>query len=349
MIPRVAVTIVTYHSGLFIRACLESVFAQQHVETQVIVVDNASSDDTLDILKEYESRIRLIVNRSNLGFAAAQNQAIASCDTEWVLVLNPDTVLEIGFVSQLLEAGESDRDVGTVCGRMLALRRDLRPLPSPRIDTAGIYFTPSLRHLDRGFREDDDGRYRQREYVFGASAAAALYRRAMIHDISLAGEFFDPDFFSYREDADVAWRAQWRGWHCLYVPDAIGYHVRSVGPDQRRHVAPHINMHSVKNRFLMRAKNMTGGLYRRFWLPITVRDVLVFGACLLWEQRSLPAFWRAAKCLPRALRQRRWILSRRRVSDETMAQWFNTQPSAKPLERAPAAVRNSLFLTERSR
>ena len=60
-------------------------------------------------------------------------------------------------------------------------------------------------------------------------------------------------------------------------------------------------MHSVKNRFLMRIKNTTGGVYRRFWLPATVRDLLVMGGCLLWEQRSLPAFWHVAKCLPRAL------------------------------------------------
>jgi hypothetical protein len=111
----------------------------------------------------------------------------------------------------------------------------------------------------------------------------------------------------------------------------VGYHVRTVVPGNRRAVPGVVNMHSVKNRFLMRIKNTTGGLYRRFWLPATVRDLLVVGGCLLWEQRSLPAFWRIAKCLPRALQQRRLIMNRRRVSDESLAQWFRTEPSAQPV------------------
>ena len=77
-----------------------------------------------------------------------------------------------------------------------------------------------LRHLDRGSQEVDNGHYLKNEYVFGATAAAALYRREMIDDISIDGEFFDPDFFVYREDADVAWRAQLLGWRCIYTPHA---------------------------------------------------------------------------------------------------------------------------------
>jgi GT2 family glycosyltransferase len=179
------------------------------------------------------------------------------------------------------------------------------------------------------------------EYVFGASAAAALYRREMISDVSHGGDFFDPDFFAYREDADVAWRAQLLGWSCLYVPQATGYHVRSVGPGSRRSVPAAINMHSVKNRFLMRTKNMTAGVFRRFWLPITMRDLLVIGGCLLWEPTSLPAFWHLARCFPRALRRRNWIMSRRRVSDATLATWFRAEPSAISCERLAVSSQRS--------
>ena len=79
----------------------------------------------------------------------------------------------------------------------------------------------------------------------------------------------------YREDADVAWRAQLMGWRCIYTPHARGYHVRNVLPGNRRALPPEINMHSVKNRFLMRIKNMTPDLYRRNWLSITARDLVV--------------------------------------------------------------------------
>jgi GT2 family glycosyltransferase len=339
MPPTVSVTIVTHNSARYIETCLEAVFRQTHRPMQTVVVDNASTDGTREILARFEGRIRVIENDRNMGFAAAQNQAIASAASDWVLVLNPDAALEPGFVQQLLEGGLLDKKAGAVCGRLLASGRNLKPLDRPLIDSAGIYFTPAMRHFDRGWHEPDDGRFREMEYVFGASAAAALYRREMIDDVSESGAFFDPDFFAYREDADVAWRAQLLGWRCLYVPGAVGYHVRSVGPGNRGAVPAVLNMHSVKNRFLMRIKNATGGLYGRFWLPATVRDLLVLGGCLLWEQESLPAFWRIAKCLPRAIRHRRWIMARRRVTDESLARWFSAEPSAQPVTRVVLALK----------
>jgi GT2 family glycosyltransferase len=145
----------------------------------------------------------------------------------------------------------------------------------------------------------------------------------MIEEISIEGEFFDEDFFAYREDADVAWRAQLIGWKCLYTPFAIAYHVRSVLPSNRRSVPAVLNMHSVKNRWLLRIKNMTGGVYRRYWLPITMRDLAVIGGCLAYEWRSLPAFWLVFRNLRPTLAKRRAIMERRRSSDDQLAAWFS--------------------------
>ena len=140
--------------------------------------------------------------------------------------------------------------------------------------------TANMRHFDRGSLQRDQGQYESAEYVFGATGAACLYRRRMIADISLKGEFFDDDFFAYREDADVAWRAQLLGWKCLYVPSAVAYHVRSVLPSNRSEISAVINMHSVKNRWLLRIKNITPSLYRKHFFSISARDLVVLGACL---------------------------------------------------------------------
>jgi hypothetical protein len=90
-------------------------------------------------------------------------------------------------------------------------------------------------------------------------------------------------------------------------------------------------MHSVKNRFLMRLKNLSGGLYRRYWLPMTARDLLVIGGALFVEPSSLAAFWHLLRCLPRALRARQAIMRRRRIDDATLAAWFNFEPMSMPI------------------
>ncbi len=327
----VSVSIVTSNSGRYIARCLDAVFQQKETHLDVVVVDNASADETRRILGKYRSRIRLIKNERNLGFAAAQNQAIRCSRAPWVLALNPDVLLQPDFILNLLEAAaEADSKAGTICGKLLSIGQGFTPLPESRIDSAGIYFTPAMRHFDRGWQQPDDGRYDCPEYVFGASAAAALYSRELIEDISIDGEFFDPDFFAYREDADIAWRAQLLGWCCLYTPAAVGHHVRTVSPENRKSVSPAINMHSVKNRFLLRIKNLTPGLWRRHWLAMTVRDLAVIGGCVVTEQRSLEAFVRLARCWRRAWDRRRWIMNRRKVSEEALAAWFRLE---NPVER----------------
>ncbi len=339
----VSVTLVTYNSGRFIKRCLESVLQQKYPNLEVVIIDNASTDGTVDILEQFAGCCRIYYNDQNLGFASAQNQAIALANGEWILTLNPDVLMMPNFIQALVDAGDIDPKVGTVCGKLLSIRPTFDLLDEQLVDSTGIYFTPMLRHLDRGSQEIDNGHYLNFEYVFGATAAAALYRRKMIEDISIMGEFFDPDFFVYREDADVAWRAQLMGWRCLYTPLARGYHVRNVLPGNRRALPPEINMHSVKNRFLMRIKNMTPDLYRRYWLSITGRDLIVIGACLLHEHSSIKALVYVMKNWRRVVAKRQEIMKRRKVKDDYIASWFAytpvSRPAPKPSARLLARVR----------
>jgi GT2 family glycosyltransferase len=333
--PTVCVSIVTFNSSRYIQRCLEAVLNQRNVQLDVVVVDNASRDDTRRILQMFRDRIRIIYNARNTGFAQAQNQGVRSSTAEWVLTLNPDVLLEPDFVRNLVDAGRLDPRAGAFCGKLLAVGPGFQSLSERLIDSTGIYFTPTARHFDRGWHEPDGPAFDRVEYVFGACAAAALYRRSMIEDVSINGNFFDPDFFAYREDADLAWRAQLLGWRCVYAPTAVGWHVRTVVPGNRRQVSSAINMHSVKNRFLMRIKNATPGLYRRCWLPMTFRDLLVAAGSLI-EPRSLFAIWQIANCWRRAWACRREIMRRRKVDDDALLRWFRFEPAAEAL--APEEV-----------
>jgi GT2 family glycosyltransferase len=334
----VSVAIVTFNSARYIRQCLEFVLAQDYQPLEVVALDNASSDETAEILRSFENQVRVIRNLDNKGFAGGQNQAIGLCRGDWVLALNPDVRLQPDFIGKLVRAGEAVDSVGTVCGKLLSMSDDFRIPEIPVIDSSGIFFTPNLRHFDRGSKQPDDGRYDKPEYVFGATGAAALYRRTMIDDVSIEGEFFDADFFAYREDADLAWRAQLLGWRCLYLPEAIAYHVRRVLPTNRKAVSAAINMHSVKNRFLMRINNISGRQYLRHFFAITFRDLLVLGGCLFRERSSLRAFPIVIRNLPNAWRKRRAILARRRVSEAYMARWFSPQPVGFPVLGTASAL-----------
>src|ERR1035438_3541783 len=125
---KVCVTIVTCNSGRYIRRCLESLLRQEGVTLEVIVVDNASTDSTREILEEFQCRaVRTIYSECNLGFAEGQNRAIRAGDSEWVLTLNPDVLMRPGFLRQLLDAGRSDSSIGAVCGKLLSIGPGFEP------------------------------------------------------------------------------------------------------------------------------------------------------------------------------------------------------------------------------
>lgn len=318
----IAVTLVTFDSVSDLPRCLDALAAQTSPPEEVVVVDNASSDGSAEFAEQHVAVARVERNQENRGFAAAQNQAIALTRADWVLVLNPDVRLDPGFLAALEPHLTKAPPLGTLCGKLLRAEANGRPREPATFDSTGIVFERSFRHLDRGSEQADTGQYDREEPVFGATGAAACYRRAMIDDVSIEGEFFDEAFFAYREDADVAWRAQLLGWDCLYVPSAVGYHVRRVLPENRSRVDSSLNRHSVKNRFLMRIKNADRAVVQRCGMRGVARDALVVGGCLAREWSSLPAFADVTRLWPRAWRQRQLIQQRRRREPADVARWF---------------------------
>jgi GT2 family glycosyltransferase len=330
MNARVLVSIVSYNSDRHLRACLESIRGQTFRDLTVSLLDNASSDSTPSVIERCRDLLDQVhLSEKNQGFCAAHNRLILSALSEYILVLNPDVVLDSRFVEILVREMERNPRAGSATGKLLRLQAGSGVAGPERmsniLDSTGFYLTRNQRHLDRGSGEIDTGQYERQEYVFGASGAAALYRRAMLEDIRDKEEFFDERFFAYREDADLAWRAQWLGWRCIYIPEAKAYHERRVLPERRAALPGPINMHSFKNRFLLRVKNMDCGTYFRFFLPVTLRDFGALAYILLREQSSLRGVPLLFRALPRAWASRRRLMKHRRVSANTIRSWFYKQ------------------------
>lgn len=322
-LPTVSVIILYYRSLWSLAACLASVARQDYPGLEVLFMDNASRDGAADIVRRQYRQITVLEHRENLFFCRANNIGIRHTSGDYVLLLNADVVLTPGFITEMVRTAESDSSAGMVSGKLLRMGRDLRPLDPPVIDSTGMVFSRQMRHFDRGADEIDCGRFEKREYVFGPSGAAPLYRREMLTDTAVGGQVFDEDFVIYREDADLAWRAQLMGWKGLYTPRAVAYHARGLKPGHRRRdIAPVLNMHSVKNRFLMRFKNQTRRHAVKFAGPALYRDMLVIGYVLLAEHRSLPALWQVIRLMPETLKKRHFIQERKRVDEKYMIHLF---------------------------
>jgi len=335
----VSITIVTWNSSRHLRACLASLEQQDYPGIEVIILDNASTDGTHEILRQYESRFRVIYNATNIGFAAGQNQAMRAARGKWILCLNPDILLRPDFVSQLVAAGQASPAAGAICGKLLRWKPEELQARTNIIDSTGVYFTRNMRHLDRGAEEIDHGQYDRLQYVFGATGAAVMFRRDFIDEVSVDGEFFDEAFFSFREDGDLAWRAQLLGQKYLYTPKAVAWHVRRVTPERRSDLPAVINWHSVKNRWLMRAKNASWWLNFRLAVPVLWRDLQALSYALLRDRSMLSAvFYQFRPQILRRLRRQRGIIqSRRKVSDRQLLWWFSDTPRAidiaQPVQR----------------
>lgn len=313
MSPAVSVQIVTFNSERDIDACFESLGRQTWRDFRVRILDNASSDGTRKRLRALDAD--LLLEDSNSGFAAGHNRLTRTWPAPWILFLNPDTILEPEFLERLVEALEENPQAGSASGKLL--RMDGRTL-----DSTGIVMTRNQRHLDRGAGETDRGQYDSPGEIFGPSGAGALYRHACLEAVAVDGQFFDEDFFAWREDADLAWRCRLMGWRSLYVPTARALHRRRVTPQVRAGLPGVINRHSVKNRFLLRVNNMTGPLYCRNLWRITGRDLMVVGYVGLREWSSIPAFFWLIRNRKRLWSKRRDIQRRRRATDAEIARWF---------------------------
>jgi len=215
---KLSIVILAFNSAKFIKPCLDSVFGQDNLSFEVILVDNGSEDDTLRLVKEGYPSVRLIKNKKNEGAAKARNQGIEIASGEWILSLDCDVILEKNFINKITGFMKQS-DAATGMFQPKILKDDKKTIYS-----CGIRLSKFRKFYDIGKNRPDNGRFNKSGYVFGVCSAAAFYKRQMLEDVKEKTGYFDERFFFLVEDADLAWRAQKKGWKAGFCPEAVCYH-----------------------------------------------------------------------------------------------------------------------------
>lgn len=312
----VSIIVICFNGADDLPACLASIEAQGYPDVELLLVDNASSDGSSCLMREFAADesardrflkgLRVIENGGNIGFSPALNRGIAESTGELVMPLNTDVVLEPGFVAELVKTLEQP-GAGSATGKLI------RFPPSGKgnvIDTVGhvVFRNRLAENYGEGYPAGDC--FNEPGRVFGTCGAAGLYSREMLEDVAVEGEIFDEDFFAFWEDLDLDWRANLRGWKCFYEPKAVAYHRRGGGGYRK---SPLVEYHNYKNRYLMIMKNDTAR-YLLYNLPgIIVTEVLKGGALLVRCPRALGSLGEVARLIPKMMRKRKAIQSRRVV------------------------------------
>ena len=307
--PLISVIIPNWNGARFLPTCLDSLRRQSYPRFEVIVVDNASTDASVELMERDYSEVRLVRLPTNRGLTGGVNAGIQVARGEIIALLNNDTEADADWLSELVRALEADPEAGMAASKMLLFdRRDV-------IHSAGDYYRVDGLPGNRGVWQKDEGQFDAARRVFGACGGAAAYRRKLLEEIGL----FDEEFFMYCEDVDLAWRAQIAGYPCAFAPRAIVYHRLSATGGGR--IASY---YTGRNTIYVIAKDVPPSLFRKHWGRIVLAQLrIAWEALKAWRGEAARARLRGQLAglwgLPRMLAKRRTVQRSRRVSDEYLA------------------------------
>jgi GT2 family glycosyltransferase len=295
--PRVSVVIPNWNGRRWLPGCLEAVGAQELPPAEVIVVDNGSSDGSLEFLHRHHPDVRVLGLASNTGFAHAANRGIDRAAADLVALVNTDVVLDPDWLARVVAAIEAGPRTAAVACKMLSLED-----PS-RIYDAGDVLRRDGVCEQRGRFMYDDGRFDGRGEVFGACAGAALYRRSAL--VEVGG--FDERYFAYLEDVDLALRLRLAGWRCRYEPVIA----RHAGHASAAALPGGHRLLVARNTLLL-----VGKAFPVRWLPLVAYRQAAW-LWHAWREHALRAHFRglaaALPVLPAALAERRRLTESARV------------------------------------
>ncbi|MBI3968895.1 MAG: glycosyltransferase family 2 protein [Chloroflexi bacterium] len=308
MTPRVSLIVPNWNGSRHLPTCFESLRAQRFRDFETVLVDNASTDGSVALVRSRFPEVRIIRLETNTVFCGAVNTGIRQTTTELVALLNNDTEADPDWLAELVSNADEHPDVGWFASKLLLFdRRDT-------LHSAGDEFGLDGVPANRGVWEQDFGQYDDVVDVFGACGGAVLYRRSLLDDIGL----FDEEFLGYCEDVDLNFRARLRGHRCRFVPRARVYHHLSATGG-----GPQASYLCGRNFLFVLVKDLPTAIWRRHWWRIArAQAAIATHALRHLRQPAARARVRgqlaALTHLPRLLRARREIQEQRMIDDDRL-------------------------------
>lgn len=244
--PLVTIIIVNWNGRRFLNDCLGSLSKISYRNTEIIFVDNASSDDSVAYVKTNFPKIKIILNSKNLGYAEGHEEAFKKAKGDLILLLSTDTIVEKNLLEELIRGIYSEKNIGAVMPKLVMYPQ------KNRIDSIGEYFLPCgiLYHMGRD-KDQSMSQYNKPAEIFSGKGACLLFKRDVLGKTGL----FDKDYFAYFEETDICHRIWLSGNKVIYWPDTSVCHLG--GGASKQMVSSFILFHSNKNILCTYVKNLS--------------------------------------------------------------------------------------------
>lgn len=302
---KTTIIIPNFNGRVFLMECLSSLRKQTLESFGSILVDNGSNDESVEFVRVNYPEVEVVELKENKGFAAAVNEGIKRMESEYVVVLNNDTIQEANWLRNLVETADKHPEFSFFASKVLQME------DKSKIDSTGEVYTWWGMPYPRGRDEIDKGQYNKSTEIFGATGNGTLYRKSMLDKIGL----FDEEFFAYYEDVDLSFRAQLAGFKCMFVPSAVIYHKMGATSDKMSNFSLY---HSLKNGYYLFLKNTPFPLiivkFPKFFLGQLLRatSTIKKGHPVV----LLKAYFRVLVKLPHVFMERRKIMKTKSVSNK---------------------------------
>ncbi len=333
---RISIQLVSWNGIVHLPSCLRSIEAQTLKPKRLLIVDNGSVDETVRWLQANAPTAYVLRNNRNLGFCRGHNQAFRLANTPYVLCLNQDIVLDPQWLDRAVQIMDDHPEVGALGGMTVRSDYDENSLTGIKdsgiIDSTGLVVYRSRHAVDRDSGTARDTCHRPAGSVFGLNAACIVYRMAALESIRYQDEYFDDDFFAYKDDIDTSWRLRRAGWECWYDPRLIAFHHRTIRGEQSVSSLQIARQHrrrkqvnawfSYRNHLLLLIKNETRATFWRDAAWILWYEFRKAGYLLVTQPRALTAWRDILKLRTNMRRKAKTIRTTARCTPMQIRTWF---------------------------